>query len=432
MVVLSSPMPASVGLAEVLSGGLLVAGILLLAGSFLRSGEVLTRSGWIILGVFAYFCTVPTLFGFYHQYPLRDIIRDIVPFLFLTGPAVAIALFVPPRLVDYAIRVFLTGILLVGIVSAIQFRVEIHSLYGSLSRLSECMNNAYQSLAVGSTYSLDDGKSPIPASLIQNAFLKMYEPATFFSAMLLLCYSLGRLVKQRGTWVANLVLLAAGIFCASAYVAMGMRAYTGLLIVVPSLYLLIVAFGDRRTLIRTSVCLLLAMVALSPFVWGLAQIMVAKQLAVGSNGKIEELQAVCSVIFASPQTFTLGIGWGGVFTNPVYLMAPSRYTHSLISFYPLKTGIIGLFLLVLLLYLLVRHCGGFKRFKNSNEHVMVGLCTLAVMIIGMFFQPTYKMLGSGIVLALALLAAKVNDVAGDVMPGPIADKQLHLQEETGE
>lgn len=83
----------------------------------------------------------------------------------------------------------------------------------------------------------------------------------------------------------------------------------------------------------------LAMVSL----WtGIAEGLMLKNRAVGENGRVQEWGMVWRIVTENWTTLLFGMGWGFRFENPAVAGLPVTYTHSLMSFLLLKTGIVGL------------------------------------------------------------------------------------------
>ena len=90
--------------------------------------------------------------------------------------------------------------------------------------------------------------------------------------------------------------------------------------------------------------------------------------------------------------------------NP-YLNAGTLYTHSILSFYLLKTGVIGLGALIAFVGLLIARTieKGDKEPLSVHRLILLVSC-VPPLLIGVLFEPTYKMLSYGMVLALFALA----------------------------
>ena len=202
----------------------------------------------------------------------------------------------------------------------------------------------------------------------------------------------------------GILLLGCGLFVSYGFMIVGLRAYTGLF---ATAFFCASLTQIKKTgfYIRVLPFAALGLVFIWPHIVSVVQLLWLKQQMMGTNGKAGEWIAVFSTISASPQTLLFGIGWGGTFENPILLNDTTRFTHSLLSFYLLKTGIMGLIALVLIftaLVLTVLKMFGPVR-PLSLERLIVLFASIPVMIIGVLFEPTYKMLSYGIILSLLIL-----------------------------
>lgn len=117
---------------------------------------------------------------------------------------------------------------------------------------------------------------------------------------------------------------------------------------------------------------------------------------------------VVSTVFFSLQTTLFGIGWGGVLVNSIYSNEPTRFTHSILSFYLLKTGVVGLGILLTIMglwFARLQKTGNSKSFDISRLILLISC--IPPLLIGMLFEPTYKMLSYSVTLALFTLALPI-------------------------
>jgi multisubunit Na+/H+ antiporter MnhC subunit len=124
--------------------------------------------------------------------------------------------------------------------------------------------------------------------------------------------------------------------------------------------------------------------------------------------RLDELYAVFGAISETPLTLLFGIGWGGLVHNPI-LTELTRFTHSLISFWLLKTGVIGFAVMMLFVTLLLRQIN-LKNIWVSSHRLAVLLAAAAIIIIGLLFETTYKTLSFGLIVGLLL--AELSSTSG--------------------
>jgi hypothetical protein len=424
LVVLSSPMPASIGWVECLMGvGLSVGTIILIWQIHLERATTL-KYNILLLFLFCYLLVVPLVIGLSNYHTQKNIIRDIVPLFFLTIIPAVTLLSAAPLLQKLFIRLTLLTILLVGVVTAIQFLSGTMKLYGSLSNLQDSTSAYYESLtsevSTSEVSTSEVSTSEVSTSSVASPnraiseksmkevqqmklFLKIYDPAVIFSAIFLLCFGTQEMIRDNGRRIVAIIATGLGLSCAYCYLLMGLRAYVALIILMPLIFWAFNVLSDKKIIKKMIILFIFAIIISYPFIAKTIHLLFLKQLAVGNNGKLAEWQTILHTISSSPLSFVSGIGWGGVFNNPILLMQPSRFSHSLLSFYLLKTGVLGLAALSLYFYLLIRNRCDIMSIAHTPLRLMIILAGIAAVLIGLIFQPIYKMLSYGIVITLLFL-----------------------------
>lgn len=196
--------------------------------------------------------------------------------------------------------------------------------------------------------------------------------------------------------------LAGGVFCGYGFSMLGLRAFAGLTVLAMSFFLLHLIVQKKASTWHLIFVVGVGLLVVYPFLADLFGLLLAKQKSVGMNNKAVEFRAVLDTIMATPFTLWFGIGWGGVFINPIYSNPEStRFTHSLISFWLLKTGLVGFAVMTSFVLLLFRNIN-LKSVWTSSRRMAISLAASAVIIIGVFFEPTYKMLSFGMIVGLLL------------------------------
>lgn len=395
LLMFGSPMPSQIGIIEIAMGVGLTVGVLLLAFPLIvrKDTKLLLPTLCIV-----YFVLAPFLIGVLRANNFSDMARDIVPLLFMT----AFPLVLSQERSVFHLRVLLTAVLAVGLASALQFHIAIVQNLGSMdsyiSRFTPLTaapaNEGSKLIVVLRLLNLDIANYAI-------GILKCQDPAVLFTAIYLLCLGLGLvLIKQRRLF-SGLLALGGGALCVYEFSALGMRAFDGLTLlalIIYSLHLVIERKVPAGNLIALGALgVLLAYTQLINF----AEQMWAKNQALGSSHRLDELHAVFNGFSESITTFLFGIGWGGVLSNPIYGGESTRFTHSLISFWLLKTGLVGFAVLVLFVILLFRRID-VKGVWTSSHRLAVFLAASAAIAIGLFLEPTYKMLSFGVILSLLL------------------------------
>lgn len=394
LVVLSSPLPSTPGLIEVVIGiGLLVGTLLVLV-----NGEILF-TGWLKIAVasqifmLAYGCVA----GMLYSNTLSNILRDIIPHIYIVTPALLVSV-TGTELRKYALKYFTVSVILVGIVSSMQFLYGIHNHFGAFSSFTHMMMVGYHGGVLG--VPMSEGELNIIAAI----FKKNYDPSILFATIVLLGWGVMNTINSRSrVYGAMLILLGAclgyGIFL------LGLRAHAAIVVCALILYVL---YLIRRMPPRNWMwaAVLGAAIMIPIFSTDLLQVMLAKQALVGSNGKITEFISVWNHITIDVNKITLGYGWGASFGNPI-LNSDTRFTHSIISYYLLKTGIIGIALSVLTLICILPTSTP-RIIKESHIIMLLGIASMAALSVCLL-QPTYKMLSFGILLAIVAMLTRADE-----------------------
>ena len=318
-----------------------------------------------------------------------DISRDILPFMFFIIPIFYIGMdFKEAKNMVKIIPLFIT---IVGIVYSLRFIVYIHDNFGPILSFLIGQNTMYVSGEIGRS------------SMLSNDYLCLpFDPSVFFSAFYLLLKGFHNLFKGKGLIRINgISLLILSILPISSLAIISSRVAFGLLALL--FIVSILKFYSKRSIVILCVFIGFGLTILWPFVSLVFDLLMAKQMAVGFNNKLVEIEKVYDTLAHEGAICVItGLGWGGEFYDPAVGKVAS-FTHSLISYFFLKSGIIGLFLLTVYMWWLIKMIFNIpKNYLNiygSAEYSVYG-----IIIISLFFQPVYKTPTYGILLLYALSA----------------------------
>lgn len=373
------------------------------------------------VGVLMFLIGIPLLTGLWHRQGINNLVRDLFPALFLVAIPALVSLSLAEQASSRKMvrRVLLATIVLVGMISSLHCLIGIHHLYGTFAGFIHQMSGAFHQageLAGELVVTADKTREAyVPEAAPTSTFFPLddfkalallaYEPAVLFTASYAPLALLESLLSVRRRAFALIWLLPA-LLCNYTLALFALRA--PMILVVTTC--LIFAVRNIRWQ-RTRIVYLLAggaIVTVSGVILfaDLIRLTLVKQHAVGANGKITELLAVLEQAQSSLSAFLLGTGWGGVLSNPIYQSEATRFTHSLLSFLLLKCGLIGLIgLLGWYAYLCSHACSrataGITAVLNSKIYLAGG----STLLVGLLLQPTYKMLGFSMVLALLLVGS---------------------------
>ena len=393
LVVFGSPMPSKITWLEIVAGaGLLMAGAML-AWPVIEQARQHRPAKWCLI-LTALLFSVPSCIGFLRGNGLPDMLRDIFPLAFLTLFPILMTYSVPSDK-RAAIQPLVVAVLVfVGICSAAMFVVGVNHLYGSLNKLAMLIRGGLEQ--VGATQATQATQAQV--------FLKLYDPSVLFTAIFLGAWGVVLMVRSWRGWLPGLFMLSLSVLIAYEFTILGLRAYAALFVLAIATIFL-TQLRNRGLYIRLLPVLFVACVLLSSQIEAVLQLLWAKQQLVGSNGKLNEWLDVISTVFSSFQTALFGIGWGGVLVNSIYSNAPTRFTHSILSFYLLKTGTIGLGVLLTVIGMLFARLQkvGVSGTFDIPRLILLVSC-IPPLLIGVLFETTYKMLSYGVILALFALA----------------------------
>ena len=407
LVAFGSPMPPKITWLEIVMGcGLLMGGILL-TGLVIRKVQQEKSAKWCF-GLTALLFLIPLCIGLMHGNALPDMARDIFPLTFLL--IVPILLIYSTSSSSRAVlsTLIATVLAFVGICTAITFYLGAFEFAGSTDRMVTMVGGGFgqiESTQVIQTTQVSEASKAADEELANKQrviFLKLYDPAMLFAASFLSACGVVLMVKSWRGWLPGIILAGMGASIAYGFMMLGLRAYTaffGLAV----LTVCMTKWRERGFYTRLLPISLAAGIVLWPQIEAVLQLLWMKQQVVGLNGKAGEWWAVIHLVFSSPQTALFGIGWGGMLTNPI-VDGATRFTHSVLSFYLLKSGLLGLFALLTVIVVLF-----FQGLRLGNKEgiastrLILLISCLPPLLIGVLFEPTYKMLSYGVILALLVL-----------------------------
>ena len=381
----SYPWPRTVGWAEVLVG----VGLLLLVGINgvaigLDWKEIKNQVPNIPINIsfiFVYILIVPLITGMTYGWQMADVIRDVIPLMYMFLPLLAGHLFIQSATLWRERISFLAGI--VGVLFSVRF-----FLY--------------------------------PQTLTGNLFYFPQAPEVLFGAVYWLLKGLRSPLKSLSTWFYFIM----GITCFTATLLFIQRAEVGL-IIIAILIMTILSKQVRKRIIAFLLitgCILLFIGLFSDFGPKLFSVVVTqltnlvrKTRITGFNGKDLEMLGVVKTVMQN--NFLFGVGWGSLFFSPILNDSEVRFTHSWLTYMFLKSGVIGLILILGYIFWLTKPIlNRLIKYSIKDEIILPSLLGGCVVLLqGILFQTIYKTLGFGFILLILFLICfheKENNLEG--------------------
>ncbi len=345
-----SPTPDSYGWVEIAVGGLLLASL----------GLPDIREDGLFLSIMSACCFVPMVVGFMHGHDVEDMIRDIVPFLFL---------FLYPFYKEHVVAL---GESYYVVIATVGFCFAVRALIPYLDHFD--LSHGFQLGA--------------PADLLYLA----NSPEVLFCALwCLVCSFIALFFKGRIGRAVFFALLA--FVPVLSMIFMVQRAgLTAVVLVLGGMLLLLLRTYPARILVFAAVmggiCGLLW-----PYLSEIFALLVRKTQLVGLNSRAQEWETVLDLVFRDWGHALFGYGWGVRFENPAVGGLPVLFTHSLLSALLLKTGVFGAGLVFTTLVFVV-----LKALPVLAQRRALFLILLFPLLISGGIYASYKSLGFGLIL----------------------------------
>lgn len=322
-------------------------------------------SGYILL---FYSLFIPLIISLYNNTDVHIVIRDLIGLVFLCLP-----LLLYPFLKDniHNQKIFYGLIIFIGLAFSIRVLFLDFSFFSTKEKLLYLANS----------------------------------PLVLFSALSLMMTCLG-LIQQKWA-IKNLMWASAYIFIALIpLAAMYIDFQRASFMAVGISVILILGICFIKTPIKAFMAFIfiaiIGILFISPLL-GVIENISIKTSQVGLNMRQQELMAVWEMATMNAQTLFFGHGWGAQFTSPAVGDLNVSYTHSLLTYMFLKTGLIGLGLTVVYLFFIFE-----KLLQLVFIEPLKGSALLWPFIIPIFLYASYKSIDYGLVLTLIVMTKKRN------------------------
>ncbi len=366
--IFGSPTPDEISWVEMALAGLMI--IVIGFNGFIRSlvwqGNEKQNVWWFSGALlWAYGLIGPTIIAVLQGNAFSVILRDLVAFFFLCLP-----LFLCPFLqrMEKNKAVFFFLLLAIGLIF-------------SLRVLAPHWEISHQNVKL-----LYLANSPLVLMALIFFFLKacqnLYDKIDYKHLLHFVLFTVG----------ASLILMAVYIDVQRAFLA-------ALIISALSVFIIGLVKAPLKTMLP------LCLVALTIFIFKDFLIETGEQALlktsqVGSNMRLQELQAVWQVVAGNAFTLLFGQGWGSVFPSPAVDNIYVAFTHSLLSYMLLKTGLIGLLLTLIYLFFVFE-----KLVSVYFSDPVKGNMLLWPFVIPILFYASYKSFDFGLLLTMIVLVS---------------------------
>ncbi|MBY6265082.1 hypothetical protein EI613_24635 [Azospirillum sp. 412522] len=375
---LSVPAPPGLRWVEIAIGLLILASIgwrwplAVVSGHALRTPS---ENGWMPAAVAAaaWLLWVPLLRGAALGWEAADILRDVVPLLYLFLPV-----FLVPVLRSggqAAVRSLAGGVTLAGVLLALRWWRQAEWGFGAIGK---------RAMADGGVYLLN-----APAVL----FAAVALPAAVLSLL-----AVGGRVRH---WIMAVPCAVGGLLCLGALAGAVHRTALGLAVL--ALAIIALWWVRRRPWLALPLLLGLVLLAVAggDALLGAWQQAAEKTRLTGVNARWEEAAAVIDHAVSTPWTLLFGDGWGARFANPAVGGWRVGYTHTLGSYSLLKTGLFGVIALAAYLGAMVRP---WSRLLAADP--VLALAVVPPLMMALCLHTSFKYLDTGVILSLMLLATE--------------------------
>ena len=373
---LSDPTPDNPGVTEALIGMFLVLYVGVQRGIAVGAGLLLGKASSTAMEVvgslaFVYLLWVPLIIGLVEGWDPVDIVRDVIPHIYLFVP-----LFFYQRMIGSRWR---WEVILAGLLAVVGVSLSIRFLIIAGAMLQE----------IGT------------ASFGFDMFLKLSsDPSVLFVAIFLPLMAVRTWKFSQPLRVfSSLVMFSGGIIALAALAATVSRGPLGLALI-SFIVFFVVYFGRSGANFLFGVVLFsIAFYFLYEQISGTIGLLIGKQEQVGLSQKDVEFLAVISDVSSSWVQSVFGKGWGALFYGPTHPRTGFSFTHMLLSYTLLKSGLIGTFLIFAFGLTFLP-----AAMRLAKRNVALFLAIGAPVMYGVILNPQFKFLTFGLLLALLAVA----------------------------
>lgn len=311
---------------------------------------------------FLYGLSVPLIMGVVNGWPLQSMLRDGAALIFLCLP-LFLSSFIKTKQAE---QFFFILCLVIGLLFSIRVLVPHFLLFRNTTELLYLANS--------------------PLVLMSAIFLSGFAAYQCFLAV-----TVSRIVKM-------LVLLALSALPIMAmFVDLQRASFIALVLSAVTLLVVGIVKIPHRTVLPI-VLLVILVLLFEGYFTTLIDGLSLKTSKVGLNMREQELMAVWNAASQNIWTLMLGKGWGSYFASPAVGYLNVTFTHSLLSYIFLKTGLVGLFLCLVYLFFIFE-----KLIQLCFKDGVRGVVLLWPFIIPVLLYASHKSFDYGLLLTLIVV-----------------------------
>lgn len=311
---------------------------------------------------FLYGVFVPLILAGINGWSPQIIVRDVIAFIFLCSPLFFFN-FIKNKKME---ALFFNLCLLIGVLFAIRVLVPHFLLFRNTTELLYLANS--------------------PLVLMSTIFLMVLAAYYVFQTI-----SFNRVIK------AIVIAGLASLPLMAMFIDLQRASFAALVLSTISLGLIGFVQAPKKMILPISLYLVCFFV-FQDYALALLDGVNLKTSQVGLNMREQELMAVWNTASESTLSLLLGQGWGSHFASPAVGYLNVTFTHSLLSYILLKTGLIGLCLCLVYFYFIFE-----KLVRLYCSNPVKGNALIWPFIIPIFLYASHKSFDYGLLLTLILV-----------------------------
>lgn len=406
---LATSCPHGIGFLEVITGSAI--GIFVISTNFHSSSRpMLDKENFLlILGALLFLIPIVSMFNSVNPISRWAVLRDILPFMFLVLPVLI-------RRIDFVqaentLRMLEIGLIFIGLSYSIRYLVgtgwDVGAVIAEQLNLLHAIPAAHEvtgAVGLSAPDVVGAGSSHQPQCAAENCLAVMgrpdrisrdpiclaLDPAVLCSAIALFTAALIRIIRPPYKSMSLISSIVIALPPVMVLVLIANRASIIFMFLI-CVIILVHRFISLTPKYRAVILMLsgVAILALWPMISVVLNLLWQKQIAVGDNNKFAEWSAVIAYLSHQSLGMTIGAGWGSEFPNPAAGYVAS-FTHSIVSYFLLKSGLIGAILISVYIGCYANKIVRMFKFGLNSFRTCMLVGIGFVLSVSLLLQPLYK------------------------------------------